>query len=387
MSKGVGIQYDWGTERPNAKLEKLVQQVRALPRTLAMIDARAAMERLAALRAHWIAQQNVAHIQAAQVDGAYNRERAANLPWATSCGDKALNAAYGEALGCYERARTSLTSLEEEHLAAQEAEATLRERLHRLAERLGRDDDETAMLIQQAGLHDVGAVAEVLGLAIDADEIYLAFYGLGDVVPLPDGSPGPDEFVAGWSDYDDAPQAVREAYPCYALPISDFHLMTEEDAWRWVRPVLGPDGDVQIHEKRQILEPYEGSAQRAFVDLYRRNEGDLRHAFEDERLRKLFWTALIERREYLRFYLRLHRWGAYSVEEVRQGLADFDAYSGIHQPEDDGSPSPYSSHTPSLTRYGMLLDMMPWPEGFARTDLPPPTPRSAMKGAAEWATS
>lgn len=238
----------------------------------------------------------------------------------------------------------------------------MRDRLCRLAVHLGHTDRETERKITELVPGRVLDVVEMLGLQPDSEEVYYAFYGMNQTVQLPDDTLGHPDFQDGWSNALQPPADIQAAFPSYYIPTLSLELMSEDAAWLWVRPLLfDGNGEMPPPWRQRALQSYDGSAVTALATLLK-EDATLKVRYLTEWARQFMWPFFVERRERLRFYLRLYMMGCIEFDEIQQAMAEFDERE---------SPLPAAAselnladHKPLTPVFDGIFKLLPWPDGL-----------------------
>lgn len=374
MSRTTSTQYAWGTERPGSKLEKLLKRHRGQERDTALIDAHAAIRRVVRMQQDWIDKQQIAYILAATASGAFDRSAVAGLLWSEECTDATLNQMLIDAEEHISVLISTPTPAEAAERERTNGQHSFRSRLFWLTKLLDISDVESDRLIENADISNAQDIFCKLGVELDGDHGYILFHGLNDKIYLPDGTLGTDEFIDGWPNPCCPPRDVREVFTEWYLPALDPDAMREADAWEWIKPIFVKGGTMPAPWKEIALRSYEGNSITA-LKVFLKKDAKLLSLYNLEKTRQMVWPFFVERREAIRFLVRLYNLGLHDLEKVRQKLADFDYFRSpcreIRAGRDDTATKLLIHCVDSL------YTLLPWPKGFRREDLPPPTSVSA----------
>lgn len=355
-------QYPWGTERPLSKLEKIEAWHCSLYRDIALIRAQAKRDEILRLRQNWVDVQQINHIKAATKRGSYFSGDAAAYPWVEECEDQELNSALAKAEEECNTIELRKTPAEIEREKSRAGVAAVRNRLCHLAAHLGCPDPEIERKITERVPGRVVEVIEMLGLELNSEEVYFAFYGLEETVHLPDGTLGHPDFDYGWSNALRPPTDFRAAFPsCHILTVSP-ELMPEDAAWHWVRPLLFKgDREMPPSWRQSVLQPYGGSAVTALATLLK-TDAALKGRYLAEQARQFMWPFFVERREKLRFYLRLYQMEDIELDEIQQAMAEFDERESPLRAA--ASALKLADHEVLAPNFSRIFKRLPWPDGF-----------------------
>lgn len=363
MSKGKTTQYPWGTERPASKLGKLQAWCDSFDRNLKLIQAREIRDRALLLQQNWIDVRQAMHIEAATEFGPYSADP--KYPWVEICENEKLNQIVIRSEASYNEIAATKTIAEVERDKLRAGIIAVRNRLCHLAVNLGHTDPDTERKITDFVPKRVLDVIEMLGLEPDSEEVYFAFHGLNETVHILDGTLGHPDFQFGWSNALQPPADIRSAFRSHHVPTLSPELMLEDAAWHWVRPLLfDGNGEMPPPWRHKALQPYGGSAVTALVALLKENSA-LKGRYLEEQARQLMWPFFVERREKLRFYLRLYHMECLEIDEIQHALASFDEQASPI--EATAIALKLEDHTGLTHVFDGIFELLPWPDQLGPT--------------------
>lgn len=365
MGKKTSTRYPWGTERPASKLEKLQAQHGGWKRDLAIIRARAARDEAKRLQQSHIEIAQIYHIKMATLYGPYNRKDAASHPWTDTCTNQDANQHLAKCEKTYLAAKNMRNEYDVEISRNLAYNRVVVGRVCKLAESIGKLNDNIRDEIKNLVPHDIPKAIRLLGLQPISDEVYFAFHGFNEILSLPDGTCGHPDFDLGWYNSNQPPKSIEAVFPHCDIPaFDDINLLSENEAWLWLEVALFDGlGVMPPPWKEEALKPHGGNAVRALAAELRRNP-DLASKYYIEAYRQYVWPFFVERREKIRFFLRLYHWWCLDIKDMYRAISHFD--ESFIFPWSDAAIAKSSTFSALVPIFDKVFELLPWPEGFGR---------------------